>query len=373
MTEAAPIPLHLNGSMPLPSSMDAPHFDGSNLREFLTNYEIAAQEAGWSQEQMCRRLPLYASTKHRDLLDALDEVTTGTNWEALKSKIKEYYHETRHPRYSRQDLEAFVLFGRENTIQTRKQFAEYNREFKLRIQYFKPAGTLTAAEQNTYFWQGLPKRLKYDIFIELKTATPGLSLTEAQPIAVIREAALKILNRDSLYATLSQARSPALPHDPEEEEDQLEEYLEYQRYRERRGLQSTLPADSFKKLIRDKPQMDRKPPMQPPVNPFANFKAPGRKYPFTPAPEKDEDDIYSAMDIDPPTFSHQAHHTRSGNSAEMDILAESMRKLSVQMAALTKQTAPRPNVHIRSGAAQPPNTTDPKLSYWNRCWFCHVI
>lgn len=169
MAEIAP--LHLNGSMPLPSSMDAPHFDGTNLREFLTNYEIAAQEAGWGPEQMCRRLPLYASAKHRDLLDSVEEVTTGTNWEGLKTKIKEYYHETWHPRYTRKDLEAFVLLGRDRIIQTRKQFAEYNREFKLRIQYFKPAGTLSEAEQNLYFWQGLPHSLKRDIYFELRAVT----------------------------------------------------------------------------------------------------------------------------------------------------------------------------------------------------------
>lgn len=187
-------PVHINGPMPLPSSLDAPRFDGTNLREFLTNYTIATEEVGWTNEQRCRRLPLYANTTQRDFIEALEEVTTGVDWNALQDRLKEYYHETRQPRFTRRDLETFVQLSSMGEIRTRKQFADYNREFQLRVQYLRPEGTLSVPEKNLYYWRGIPKPLQLDIFFELKTTTPGMNLTEPQPMSDIRSAALRILN-----------------------------------------------------------------------------------------------------------------------------------------------------------------------------------
>ncbi|KAF8307481.1 hypothetical protein DL93DRAFT_2042275, partial [Clavulina sp. PMI_390] len=183
--------------MPIPGSLDAPHFDGTNLREFFINYEAAADGSHWDDARKCSRLPRYCSPRVADLLETLPEIH-GEDWEALKAKIKEYYHESRKPRYTRQDLEAFVNMSPLRAIGTRKQFIEYNREFQLRVEYIRPEGALSEAEKNLYFWQGLPDALKRDVFLEMKTNNPHMSLTEAQPVATVTAATLKVLNRDSL-------------------------------------------------------------------------------------------------------------------------------------------------------------------------------
>lgn len=55
-----------------------------------------------------------------------------------------------------------------------------------------------------------------------------MSQTVAQPVMVVREAALRILNRDSLYAPLLQSRRRYQTMDPEEEEDYAEAIRERQ-------------------------------------------------------------------------------------------------------------------------------------------------
>lgn len=151
--EPAPLPaLHVCGAMPIPSSTDAPYFDGTKLRKFITNYEMATEEAGWTEEQCCRKLPLYCSKQPWDLFQKLEEVMTGISWSVLKTKIREYYYESSALRYSWQAFNEFVCQDR--VIRTRRDFSEYYWEFQIRFSIHSPRREYIRRQEESLFLAG---------------------------------------------------------------------------------------------------------------------------------------------------------------------------------------------------------------------------
>jgi hypothetical protein len=95
--------LVVKSSMPMPSSRDAPRFAGKNLREFLADYKIGTGEAGWTEHQKCRQLPLYCKCPMRC---TFEEVVSTNNWTSLKKKLSDLYHpEYYQPHYTWTEIE----------------------------------------------------------------------------------------------------------------------------------------------------------------------------------------------------------------------------------------------------------------------------
>ena len=196
--------LIVRSSMPMPSSRDAPRFTGKNLREFLADYEIGTSGAGWDESQKCKRLPLYCKRPMRDLIGTFDEVVNGKDWASLKRKLSDLYHPDYYrPRYTRKDIEKYV--HRKRTITKRMHFAEYYRDFMMRVQYLKPK-PLHPEDRNLLFWEGLPRQLQRDIYGDLKAMDPRLDRSVAQDVEVIKKVALAILDKDSVYSRISYSR-----------------------------------------------------------------------------------------------------------------------------------------------------------------------
>jgi hypothetical protein len=191
--------------MPMPSSEGAPKFNGRNLKEFLNDYEIGTEEAGWDERQKCTNLPLYCKRPMRDLISTFEEVISGHGWSSLKRKLSNHYHpDIYRPRYSRRDIEKYVR--RKRSITKRLHFAKYYRDFMMRVKFMKPR-PLSREDCNLFFWEGIPHNLQKDIYYELKLATPNMDRSAAQDIEVIHGIAMSILDRDSVYLNITHTQS----------------------------------------------------------------------------------------------------------------------------------------------------------------------
>ena len=79
-----------HASMPIPSSDQAPRFRGNNLKRFLEDYNIAAEGAGWSDEQKCENLHSYCGHHTREIVKKLPE-RKRLDWGATKQRLIELY------------------------------------------------------------------------------------------------------------------------------------------------------------------------------------------------------------------------------------------------------------------------------------------
>lgn len=191
--------------MPTPSMRGAPHFDGKNLHRFLIDFENASEEAGWSNKRRCAKLPGYCKHPIQEYIETFVEVTHTGDWDSLKEQLYKHYQPNKHkPRYSEHDLERFVRQKR--TIDNQDQLAKYYRNFRIRKAFLRPRENISTSKLNRYFWQGLPRTLKKDVYEDLKTKNPRLDRYEAQDMEVVHDSARSILDKDAIYASISHTR-----------------------------------------------------------------------------------------------------------------------------------------------------------------------
>src|SRR5947207_10864407 len=60
------------GMMPCPGQPDAPYFDGTDVTEFLRQWNIDCEDFGISEPKKCDRLPYYCSKEVREVVELLD-------------------------------------------------------------------------------------------------------------------------------------------------------------------------------------------------------------------------------------------------------------------------------------------------------------
>jgi hypothetical protein len=191
------------GHMPMPSAPDAPQFTGRNLLRFIDDYEMAADNVGWTDEQKCDHIHKYCVWEEKALIKALHPRKDG-DWKGTIEMMKQLYSgKDRTDKYSRDSLERLILQDR--TITSKKQFVKYYRDFTKRTHNMYEE--VAEDDKNRLFWKGLPKDLQKDIFSELRVSTPGLDRKKAPAVKDVREIAMKIFDKNSLYAPLAISHS----------------------------------------------------------------------------------------------------------------------------------------------------------------------
>ncbi len=191
------------GHMPMPSALDAPQFTGRNLLRFIDDYEMAADNVGWTNEQKCDHVHKYCVSEQKSLIKALRPRKDG-DWKGTIEMMKQLYSgRDRTDKYSRDSLERLILQDR--TITSKKQFVKYYRDFTKRTHNMYEE--IAEDDKNRLFWKGLPRDLQKDIFSELLASTPGLNRKKAAAVKDVREIAMKIFDKNSLYAPLAISHS----------------------------------------------------------------------------------------------------------------------------------------------------------------------
>jgi hypothetical protein len=184
------------GNMPMPTSNQAPRFKGRNLQRFLDDYRIATTSAGWTDAERCANLPSYCRTSIARFVRTLNPVVN-RDWLATIHALRNFYpSDDSKGRFKREDIERFVK--KKHRITSRREFAEYYREFCRRVQALSVP--IAASDINRMFWFGLPKALRLELRIELQMRNPLMSKREAPPLGSVRKAAVELLDKESIFA-----------------------------------------------------------------------------------------------------------------------------------------------------------------------------
>jgi hypothetical protein len=88
--------------MPRPDSKQAPHFEGSEINEFLEEMESCTKAAGLKDTELPKLIPRYCSKKIKSHIKQFPEVK-GTDWAKLKTSLIELFGSRNKPRIVRPD------------------------------------------------------------------------------------------------------------------------------------------------------------------------------------------------------------------------------------------------------------------------------
>ena len=184
------------GSMPMPTSDQAPRFKGKNLRRFLDDYRIATTSAGWTDIERCANLASYCRSPIARFVRTLQPVIN-RDWPATVQALRNFYPSDEYKgKFKREDLERFVK--KKHHITSQREFAEYYREFCRRTQALSVP--ITASDVNRMFWYGLPETLRQEVRFELLMRNPNLNKREAPSVSSIRKAVVELLDKESVFA-----------------------------------------------------------------------------------------------------------------------------------------------------------------------------
>jgi len=76
--------------MPRSEQPGAPHFDGTDITEFLRRWNIECEDVGLSSSQKCDRVPFYCTPDVKDVVELLDGYLE-KDWTKLEKDLKEQY------------------------------------------------------------------------------------------------------------------------------------------------------------------------------------------------------------------------------------------------------------------------------------------
>jgi hypothetical protein len=216
--------------MPMPSSEQAPRFKGSNLRSFLDDYDMAADGARWTSRQKCKNIYKYCTGSTRNFVRKLEARRDG-DWNGTVKALMEFYPpDDKRDKCSRERLERFAR--KKRTISNKEHFSRYYRHFNKRTHKLYEAVALS--ERDRLFWKGLPRDLQRSIYYELLARDPRMNRREAPSMRKVREIALLLLDKDSLFAHLTTTSSSAATTGP----------LDKTRHKKRRSTRSHPRSDS---------------------------------------------------------------------------------------------------------------------------------
>jgi len=85
------------GIMPRPGQPGALQFDGTNITEFLEDWNIECDDYGLSDPQKCARLPYYCTPSIKDVVKILSGYSS-KEWTRLQSELKELYWHRDNPK-----------------------------------------------------------------------------------------------------------------------------------------------------------------------------------------------------------------------------------------------------------------------------------
>jgi hypothetical protein len=167
--------------MPRPDSKRAPHFEGSEINEFLEEMESCAKAAGLEDTELPKLIPRYCSKKIKSRIKQFPEVK-GTDWAKLKTSLIELFGSRDKPRIVRPDkLYRFSKKSSKTNMNSRRKLDEYTLKFRSMSGPLLEDNLLTENERNLLFYGGLPSTLRKKIkpLLEAKALAAGTTLSRS--------------------------------------------------------------------------------------------------------------------------------------------------------------------------------------------------
>ena len=139
--------------MPFPGMPGVPYFDGTNITDFLTLFEVLFSDHGLTEEEGLRRLPSYCKFLTGGYIRTTEEWIS-SNWGALKEALlDEYrYEDDYQQKTSLRYLEALKDRG----CTTTDSVQLYHRQYYAISTCLAEKGMLDGYTRAVWFLQGLP-------------------------------------------------------------------------------------------------------------------------------------------------------------------------------------------------------------------------
>ncbi|EKM51436.1 uncharacterized protein PHACADRAFT_129400 [Phanerochaete carnosa HHB-10118-sp] len=158
----ATVPLAL--PLPLPSSKDAPYFNGRRVKVFLETIEYVGKSAGYGKAQWPSLILRYSSSEVKKTLAKEEDVLNGTDWDAAKERLLFYYESSSSSkRCTPKKLKDFVSKSSKKKITSRQQVDRYHRRFSKKAGKLVDDKKITQAESDYLFYKGLPRKVRSSI------------------------------------------------------------------------------------------------------------------------------------------------------------------------------------------------------------------
>ena len=123
------LPTNVLSCMPSPRGKNSLHFQGKDIKSFLTEYEHFATHANLTDEMRCEEIRIYFSKREKWVLDILDGYTSG-NWEDLKRELKSLYTSSAERKiYQPQDIQHFI--AKKRKVSKLVHFNTYHCQFRV--------------------------------------------------------------------------------------------------------------------------------------------------------------------------------------------------------------------------------------------------
>ena len=165
--------------MPRKWAREAPAFWGSDIEDFLSDFEALAEAAQLTEEEKCRWLIRYSRGPAEEVINSLPQ-TRNNDWEGTKTVLLNLYKATDNRK--KYTMKTLVNFShRKRNVSNRSEFDAYHRSFIVIAQSLLRQDLITDKIVNHRFFRGLLPTLRGLVKEELKvtqrwvyTAPPSL-------------------------------------------------------------------------------------------------------------------------------------------------------------------------------------------------------
>ncbi|KAG7089360.1 hypothetical protein E1B28_011050 [Marasmius oreades] len=242
-------------------SREAPaQFRGSyaKVEDFIKHFERLLVKYGINDErEQCEGILEYCSTKVRRTIQSLTAYQLGS-WKKLKKEILRLYDADRaQNRYQPSDIQALALRQAAHPIDNLSQWLKYVRRFQERGGILVQTGRMTVQIYATYFWLGIPQRLKGILELTLHAKKPLRDVSEPYPVEEVCEAAEHFFKRSRFVSMVpdagafgTQQQEEDSGEDSESESESESDEEDYEKWRkkfkERRKKKSRTKSKDIK-------------------------------------------------------------------------------------------------------------------------------
>jgi hypothetical protein len=191
---AAPKPI-----LPLPGTLGTPHFTGTGVTSFLTNYGDMCEDYNVEERERVRRCPRYCAEHIAVAVRGLAAFIE-PNWERLKKEMAKQFRETdpMQQMYTRGFLDALVKASR-----TAAEVSQFCMQFKGISEQLLAEGKISATDQTKLFMKGLPIEVQRGICYQ---GNVDFEDDKSVPIDVLVERAKKVASAEQSLRKFSQPK-----------------------------------------------------------------------------------------------------------------------------------------------------------------------
>ena len=209
--------------LPIVGTKGAPKkFKGqaSDVYSFIRHYEKLCDKCNvTSDQEKIENITQYCSRSVREFLEGLSSYAEDS-WSGFKKDFKEFFNADRDERRFRiRDLEKYCSQNRHaGPIKDLAAWRKYNRGFIRIAGWLENKGKLTKDEYNTYFWLGIPHKLRDRLEHRLMSQNPTHDISTPFEAEKIKKVAKTLLQTDRF----DRERLPSDDEDSDDEDQETE-------------------------------------------------------------------------------------------------------------------------------------------------------